>query len=245
MIKTKTVPNPLVVHLWTLPRWFAAPFPALAAIIGALLAGGLTLNSWLGVITCLLIMAGGHSFNSYLDYTWTGLDKGKAEDRSAEKNYTDAQSLLPRGLVTLRQVLVNALGWYALALVPLIYLSLQVGWGILLAGFTGMLVTFWYSKAKFNWTHELALGIGLGPLPALIGMLATNPDPPWIQGLLAGVPFGLMISFPAWRWTNGRMRKLTSKKGLKAWPTKCGNSASPWNGICHPGCSLYLFTRFY
>ena len=73
-------PNYFKLHFWTLPRWFAAPFFGMAAILGALLAGGLTINSWLGVLASLLIMAGGHSFNSFLDYNWTGLDKGRLQD---------------------------------------------------------------------------------------------------------------------------------------------------------------------
>ena len=92
--------------------------------------GGMTLNSWLGVAATLLIMAGGHSFNSLLDYSWTGLDKGKTEDRSAEKGYTGAQSLLARGIVTPAEVFINAVGWYVLSLIPLLYLAIKVGWVI-------------------------------------------------------------------------------------------------------------------
>ena len=40
----------------------------------------MTLNSWLGVIGTMLVMAGGHSFNSFLDYSWTGLDRGESTD---------------------------------------------------------------------------------------------------------------------------------------------------------------------
>lgn len=216
MLKAKTAPHPLVIHLWTLPRWFAAPFTGTAAITGALLAGGLTFYSWLGVIAVLLIMAGGHSFNSFLDYAWTGLDKGEKEDRSAEKDYTAGQSLLAEGFVTLRQVLINALSWYALALIPLIYLSVQVGWPILVVGLAGMLVTFWYSKAKFNWTHELALSMGMGPLPALAGMFATVPDPPWVQGLLASVPFGFLIGYAGLALDEYPDAEANLKKGVKS-----------------------------
>jgi 1,4-dihydroxy-2-naphthoate octaprenyltransferase len=216
MLKTETGTNSIKLHLWTLPRWFAAPFPAMAAVIGALLAGGVTLNSWLGVIAALLIMAGGHSFNSFLDYAWTGLDKGVTEERSAEKDYTGAQSLLAKGALSLRQVLINALIWYVLALAPLIYLALQVSWVVLLLGVLGMLITFWYSQAKFNWTHELSLGIGLGPLPALIGMFATSPQPPWIQGILAGVPFGLALSFAGLAMDEWPDAEANLKKGVKS-----------------------------
>ncbi len=216
MIKAETGTNSLKLHLWTLPRWFAAPFFGMAAVLGAILAGGMTLNSWLGVLASLFLMAGGHSFNSFLDYAWTGLDKGKLEDRSAEKNYTGGQSLIAAGAVSLKGVVINALTWYALGLLVLVYLAFQIGWPILLIGILGMLVTFWYSKAKFNWTHELALGIGIGPLPALIGMFATSSSPPWLQGILAGVPFGVVISFAGLALDEWPDAEANLKKGVKS-----------------------------
>jgi 1,4-dihydroxy-2-naphthoate octaprenyltransferase len=216
MVGVKARVNPVKLHLWTLPRWFAAPYFGLAAVLGALTAGGMTFNSWIGVIACLLIMAGGHSFNSFLDYAWTGLDKGKLEDRSAEKDYTGGQSLLAAGAIGLKGVVANALSWYLLALIPLIYLALQNGWMILVVGFLGMLVTFWYSIAKFNWTHELARGIGIGPLPALAGMFATSPDPHWAQGILAGIPVSLIIAFAGLAMDEWPDAEANLKKGVKS-----------------------------
>ena len=144
----------LKVHLWTLPRWFATSLFAAPAIMGGLLAGGMTVNSWLGVIAAVLIMAGGHSFNSFLDYSWTGLDKWETEDRSAEKDYEGGQSVIAAGIVSPREVALNAVSWYILALIPVIYLTVTVGWPILLIAVLGMLGTFAYSKSKFNYTHE-------------------------------------------------------------------------------------------
>lgn len=203
-------------HLWILPRWFATPFFASAIILGALLAGGTTFNSWLGVIAGLLVMAGGHSFNSFLDYAWTGLDKGKIEDRSAEKDYCTGQSLLAKGIVSLKEVVLNAVGWYVLASIPLIYLSFHVGWPVLIIGLLGMLITFWYAKAKFNWTHELALGIGCGPLAVLLGMFSTRSDPPWIKGILASVPFAIMLSFAGLALDEWPDAEANLKKGVKS-----------------------------
>ena len=216
MVELENKPDMLKLHLWTLPRWFAAPFFGLTALLGALVAGGPTLNSWIGVIGSLLVMAGGHSFNSFLDYAWTGLDKGEVEDRSAEKKYTGAQNLLAAGLVSLKAVLFNALAWYLLALIPLVYLAINVGWPVLLVGGLGMLVTFWYSKAKFNWTHELALGMGVGPLAALTGMFATNADPPWVQGILVGIPSAIILSFAGLALDEYPDAEANLKKGVKS-----------------------------
>ncbi len=178
--------------------------------------------SWLGVLAGLLIMAGGHSFNSFLDYAWTGLDKGKLEDRSAEKDYTGGQNLIANGVVSVREVAFNAIAWYILALIPLIYLSVKVGWPVLLIAFLGMLMTFWYSKSKFNWTHEFALGTAAGPLPVLVGMFATSPDAPLVSGLLASVPFAIILSFfglamDEWPDAEANLKKGVRSIAYKVW----------------------------
>ncbi|GAJ23056.1 unnamed protein product, partial [marine sediment metagenome] len=59
--------------------------------------------------------------NSFLDYSWTGLDKGEIEDRSAEKDYCGGQNIIEAGIVTPQEVAFNALAWYLLSAVPIIY----------------------------------------------------------------------------------------------------------------------------
>ena len=55
----------LKIHLFTLPRWFAAPFFGSSLMMGVILAGGdlTTIYPWVGLIAGLLIMAGGHPYN--------------------------------------------------------------------------------------------------------------------------------------------------------------------------------------
>jgi 1,4-dihydroxy-2-naphthoate octaprenyltransferase len=210
------------VHLWTLPRWFAAPLFGAPAILGGLLSGGMTPNSWLGVIGTILIMAGGHSFNSFLDYTWTGLDKGKMGERSAEKDYAGGQNIIAAGIVSVREVAFNAIAWYLLALIPLIYLAFHVGWQILLIGVLGMLITFAYAKSKFNWTHEMVLGISSGPLAILGGMFATTSSPNWVTGLVVSVPSLIIISFVGlaideWPDAEANLKKGVRSISYKVW----------------------------
>jgi 1,4-dihydroxy-2-naphthoate octaprenyltransferase len=210
------------VHLWTLPRWFALPLFGAPAVLGGLLSGGMTLNSWLGVIGTVLIMAGGHSFNSFLDYAWTGLDKGEPGERSAEKDYAGGQSVIAAGIVSAKEVAFNALTWYLLALIPLIYLVINVGWQILIIGVLGMLMTFAYAKSKFNWTHEAVLGISSGPLAVLGGMFATAGSPPWITGLVVSVPSFILISFVGlaideWPDAEANLKKGVKSISYKAW----------------------------
>jgi len=206
----------LKAHLFTLPRWFAAPFFGSALLMGAALAGGLNANAWIALVGGLLIMAGGHSFNSFLDYSWTGLDKGEVSDRSAEKDYTGGQSIIALGIVSPKEVAFNALGWYALALIPLIYLAVKVSWVVIPLAIAGMLVTFWYSKAKFNWTHELALGVGVGPIAVLIGMFATTPSPDWVAGIIVSMPFAIILSFMGLAFDEWPDAEANLKKGVKS-----------------------------
>jgi 1,4-dihydroxy-2-naphthoate octaprenyltransferase len=222
MIGRGTLERKVKAHLWTLPRWFAAPLFGAPAVLGGLMSGGMTVNSWLGVVGALLVMAGGHSFNTFLDYAWTGLDKGKPGERSAEKNYAGGQSVIAAGIVSEREVALNAMSWYVLALIPLAYLALKVGWQILLIGLLGMLVTFAYARSKFNWTHEMVLGIASGPLAVLSGMFATTSSPSWTGGLVVSVPSLILISFVGlaideWPDAEANLRKGVKSVAYKVW----------------------------
>lgn len=208
--------NKVKAHLWTLPRWFATPLFASPAILGGLIAGGMTVSSWMGVLAALLIMAGGHSFNTVLDYSWTGLDRGGEGERSVEKNYTAGQSIIASGVVSATGVSLNALAWYAASVVPLAYITVSVGPKILVVAVSGMLVTFAYARSKFNWTHEIVLAVGSGPLPALAGMYATTASPPVWTGLLASVPAAVLPAFiglPIDEWPDA---EANLKKGVKS-----------------------------
>lgn len=210
-IKTK-----LKAHFWTLPRWFAAPYFGGVLLLGAVLAGGIDANAWIGLIGGLLVMAGGHSLNSLLDYSWTGLDKGELADRSAEKDYCGGQNIIEAGIVTPREVFMNGLGWYVLSAGPFIYLTIKVGQGIFAAWWLAMLITFWYSKAKFNWTHELALFVGAGPMAALIGMFAVTRNPDIWIGIAASAPAGLVLSFVGLPLDEYPDAEANLKKGVKS-----------------------------
>ena len=206
----------LKAHLWTLPRWFATPFFGGVLLLGAVLAGGINANAWIGLAAGLLVMAGGHSFNSFLDYSWTGLDKGEIENRSAEKDYCGGQNIIEAGIVTPREVLLNAVGWYVLSAVPIIYLAVKVGWPILPVWIISMSITGWYSKAKFNWTHELALFMGAGPLAALIGMFSVTPVPDWWVGIVASAPSGIILSFLGLALDEYPDAEANLKKGVRS-----------------------------
>lgn len=206
----------MVAHLFQLPRWFALPYFGGSIILGAVIAGGVDGNAWLAVVAGLLVMASGHAWNSFLDYAWTGLDKGVVESRSAEKIYTGGQNLIENHVVSLREVVWNACGWMIVSAVPILYLAYNVTPLILVPWIAGLLVTFWYSWGKFNWTHELSLGVAVGPIPAFIGALAVNPSPPWLDILLASVPFAIVLSFAGLALDEWEDAEANLEKGVKS-----------------------------
>lgn len=220
----------LKAHLWTLPRWFAAPFFGSALIAGVLIATTSELrwqHGLLALIGGLCVMAGGHSFNSYLDYAWTKLDVGEKEDRSAEKDYCGGQNLIENRIVSIHEVLANAIFWYALSAIPIMYLAFKVGVGIAFVWLAGMLVTFWYSQSKFNWTHELALGTGVGPVAVLMGMYGVNAHPDFIRGILISWPFAIMLSFAGLALDEWPDAEANIAKGVKSFAFKVWEMA-PW-----------------
>ncbi|GAI83269.1 unnamed protein product, partial [marine sediment metagenome] len=178
--------------------------------------------AWIALVGGLLIMAGGHSFNSFLDYTWTGLDKGEVGERSAEKDYAGGQSIIALGIVSEKEVLFNAIGWYILSLAPLIYLAINVSWIILPLAIAGMLITFWYAWGKFNWTHETALAVGVGPIAVLLGMFSVNPNPPWLTGLIVSIPVAVILcylglAFDEWEDAEANLKKGVKSLAYKVW----------------------------
>jgi 4-hydroxybenzoate polyprenyltransferase len=223
------------VHILQLPRWFAIPFFGFSAIMGVVLAGGsfTQANTWLILFAVLFAMAGGHSLNSFLDYAWTGLDKGEKEDRSAEKSYTGGQNLIENGKVGLKGIILNAITWYILSAILLILVSRSINNNttrmiLFYLWLAGMVIPFWYSQAKFTtWSHELSLGIGVGPLPLLLGMFAVNSHPPIITGLLVSIIPAVVLSFAGLGLDEWPDAEANLKKGVKSISFKIWEYSSP------------------
>lgn len=206
----------LKLHLFTLPRWFAVPFFDGALLIGVALAGGslTSLNTWLAFIAATLVMCGGHSFNTALDTIWTKLDLPGSGDVSIEKDYTGGCDVISSGLMSPKEVLANALTWYALALVPTILLMLWATPLVIIPILIGMGVTFWYSVGKFTYTHELALATG--PIAAaVLGGLTAGA---WFDAFLVALPIVMQFSFAGLSLDEWPDAEANLKKGVRSIP---------------------------
>lgn len=179
-----------------LGRFFALPVAVFSVLLGIALGGNW---SWLSAMVCLgasFEMAYAHSFNTLLDYSWTGFDKGTEQERSRGKVYTEGQQAIAAGKMSPREVLANGLGYLAVSAIFIGIVAWKVSpviwavWGVT------ALVTFLYSWGKLHYQCELALGIGFGPLAVMMGM-ASQPNPDFVLAFLAGIPVLILWGFGA------------------------------------------------
>ncbi len=179
-----------------LGRFFALPAVVCAVLLGVALGGHWSWLSIMVVLGAIFEMAYAHSFNTLLDYSWTGFDKGTEEERSKGKVYTKAQQPIAAGIMSPKEVLVNGLVYLAISA---IFIGI-VAWKaspIIWAIWAGTaLCTVWYSLGKLHWNCELALGTGFGPLAVILGM-ASQPNPDFLTAFLAGIPFLILWGYGA------------------------------------------------
>lgn len=201
-----------------LGRFFALPACVCAVLLGVALGGHWSWLSVMVVLGALFEMAYAHSFNTLLDYSWTGFDKGLEEERSKEKIYTKAQQPIAAGIMSPREVLVNGLVYLAISAIFTGIVAWQVSpiiwaiWGVT------ALCTFWYSWGKLHYQCELALGVGFGPLAVMLGM-ASQSEPDFLLAFLAGIPFLILWGFGAEtidQWTDAEPNWLRGLRNLGA-----------------------------
>jgi len=188
----------LKAHILVLPRWFALPAAMSAVALGCLIAGS---PWWLTIVALLsgaFMMAYAHTFNTLLDYSWTGLDKGAPTERSRPKEYTTGQQPIAAGVLTKREVLLNGLVWLALSAGLAVPMGIWGSWWVWFPWSLVACCTFWYSWGKLHYCCETALGLGFGSFAVMFGA-ATSPNALGLfaTACLAGLPFVLLWGFAA------------------------------------------------
>jgi len=179
-----------------LGRFFALPCAVCAVLLGCTLGGSLSWISAMVVLAGIFQMAYSHSFNTLLDYSWTGFDKGTEEERSKGKVYTKGQQAIADRIVSPKEVLINGLVYLAISAGFIAVVSWQVSPIIWPFWVLTSLCTFWYSWGKLHWNCELALGMGFGPFAVMLGM-ASQPNPDFLLAFLAGIPFLILWGYAA------------------------------------------------
>lgn len=179
-----------------LGRFFALPACACAVLLGIALGGDWSWVSAMVVLAATFQMAYAHSFNTLLDYSWTGFDKGTEKERSKGKVYTKGQQAIAAGILSPKAVLANGLVYLTISAIFIGIVAWHVSPIIWVFWAVTALCTFWYSWGKLHYQCELALGMGFGPLAVMLGM-ASQPNPDFLVAFLAGIPFLILWGYAA------------------------------------------------
>jgi len=179
-----------------LGRFFALPVAVCAVLLGVALGGNWSWLSAMVALGAIFQMAYAHSFNTLLDYSWTGFDKGTEEERSRGKVYTYGQQAIAAGIMSPRGVLANGLVYLAISAIFIGIVAWKVSPVIWAVWAVMALMTFGYSWGKLHWSCEFFLGIGFGPLAVMLGM-ASQPNPDFVLAFLAGIPILILFGYGA------------------------------------------------
>ncbi len=179
-----------------LGRFFALPVAVCAVLLGVALGGNWSWLSAMVALGAIFQMAFAHSFNTLLDYSWTGFDKGTEEERSRGKVYTHGQQAIAAGIMSPRGVLANGLVYLAISAIFIGIVAWKVSPVIWAVWAVMALMTFGYSWGKLHWSCEFFLGIGFGPLAVMLGM-ASQPNPDFVLAFLAGIPILILFGYGA------------------------------------------------
>jgi hypothetical protein len=217
--------------LCTLPRWAFAPIGIASVLLGYIVSTDT--YSWiiiLPIICAMFGMAWAHTMNTYLDYHWTGLDKG-GEGQSHAKPYSSGSQVIAReengssGIGTVSKIVaITGIVYLTLSGATLIALAFIVDlpiwstipWVVLVGA------TFWYSWGKLHYQCEIALGVGFGPAAALLGA-AITPDPDIVKVILTSMPILLIFGFVAEiydQWYDADANLDRGLKNIGAWVYK-------------------------
>jgi len=199
-----------------LGRFFALPAAVCAVLLGIALGGNWSWLSAMVVLAAIFEMAYAHSFNTWLDYSWTGFDKGTEEERSKGKVYTKAQQPIAAGILTPKEVVANGLVYLAISAIFVGIVAWQVSPVIWVIWVVTALCTFWYSWGKLHYQCEMALGVGFGPFAVMLGM-ASQPSPDFLLAFLAGTPFLILWGYGAETIDQWSDAKPNWPRGLRNW----------------------------
>jgi len=199
-----------------LGRFFALPAAVCAVLLGIALGGNWSWLSAMVVLAAIFEMAYAHSFNTWLDYSWTGFDKGTEEERSKGKVYTKAQQPIAAGILTPKEVVANGLVYLAISAIFVGIVAWQVSPVIWVIWVVTALCTFWYSWGKLHYQCEMALGVGFGPFAVMLGM-ASQPSPDFLLAFLAGIPFLILWGYGAETIDQWSDAEPNWPRGLRNW----------------------------
>ena len=176
-----------------MPVLVGGAFAGLALPAEAAFPTGLFLLTLLGV---MMLHLASNVFNDYFDWK-RGTDQ---VNTTYFQQYSGGSRAIELGLINLAGTWRLAWGLLAVAVAIGLFLSWQVGTGVLLLGVTGAALGYFYTAPPVRLVArhglgELAIGLAFGPLITLgtAYVITGGFDLGW-EGFLIGVPVGLLTA---------------------------------------------------
>jgi len=143
---------------------------------------------FLAMLGTIFINLGVNMVNDYFDYK-SGIDL-----KAPQTPFSGGSGLLPQGVLRPESVYRAGIFSFLIAALIGIFLTIKVGWFILLLGLFGILTAYFYTteiaKRGFG---EFIVGLDLGPL-AVLGAYYVQARQIALEPLIASLPIGLLVA---------------------------------------------------
>ena len=183
----------LFLRATRLPFLTATFVPVLLGIAVAAWKDGF--SWWLALLTVIggaCIHLGLNVANDVFD-TRSGADEANVNPTQ----FSGGSRVILYGLLSMRQMALLSLGFYAVGIGIGIFLAAESGWGLLWIGVAGALISLFYTAPPLRLVHrglgELCVFLGFGPIMAL-GAYYVQTGRYDLEPLLASIPVGILIA---------------------------------------------------
>jgi 1,4-dihydroxy-2-naphthoate polyprenyltransferase len=183
----------LFLRATRLPFLTATFVPILLGIAVAAWTNGF--NWWVALLTVLggsCIHLGLNVANDVFDTT-SGADAANVNPTQ----FSGGSRVVHYGLLSLRDITLLSLGFYAVGIAIGFLLAATRGWDLLWLGVAGVLVSLFYTAPPLKLVHrglgEIAVFLGFGPIMAL-GAYYVQAQGYDLEPLLASLPVGILIA---------------------------------------------------
>jgi 1,4-dihydroxy-2-naphthoate polyprenyltransferase len=183
----------LFLRATRLPFLTATFVPVLLGIAVAAWKDGF--HPWLGLLTIVggaCIHLGLNVANDVFD-TRSGADEANVNPTQ----FSGGSRVILYGLVSMRQMALLSLTFYAVGIGIGVFLAAKSGWGLLWIGVAGALISLFYTAPPLKLVHrglgEICVALGFGPIMAL-GAYFVQTGAYDLEPLLASIPVGILIA---------------------------------------------------
>jgi len=193
-VKPKLAPGWLFLRATRLPFLSATFVPVALGVAVAAHDGswhwGLAL---LTLIAACSVHLGLNVANDVFD-TASGADRANVNPTQ----FSGGSRVILYGLLSMRQMVLLMLGFYALGAGIGLYLAITRGfWPLMAIGFAGVFISLFYTAPPFRFVHrglgELCVFLGFGPIMAIGAYYVQAQQWSW-EAIYASIPVGILIA---------------------------------------------------